>query len=139
MPPLFNRPYNPFSSIYGEEGLFDVLNDNPYTSIFTGSERGEQLLGRTAISSRLVANQGLNYRASNIFQNAFQAYGNLVTQATLRGNEPPEFADYLSRRNSNRNSLGRQIADSNLRQSGAFARSALESRGSRQSVLSRVY
>ena len=138
MPPL-RAPNNPFSAIYGKDSLLSGLVDNPYTSLFTGSEQGEGLLGRSVISSQLGSNQGLSFRANDIFQRAFQAYGNLITNATLRGDDPPDFAEYLSRRSSDRNSVGRQLADSNLRQSGAFARSSQESRGGRISILSRVY
>ena len=140
MPPLARTSNNPFELLYGRDGLLSNLGDNPYTSLFTGSEQGEGLLGRALISPQLASNQGLNYRSSNIFTNAFQAYGNILTQATLRGDDPPDFAEYLSRRNSaGSNSIGRQIANSNLRQSGAFARSSQESRGARVSYLSRVY
>ena len=138
MPPL-RQQNNPFSSIYGKNSLLDVLDTNPYASFFTGSEQGEGLLGRSVISGQLGSNQGLSYRATDIFTRAFQSYGNLLTNAVLRGDDPPDFTEYLSRRSSDRNSVGRQIADSNLRQSGAFARSATESRGNRISVLSRVY
>ena len=140
MPPLARRGNNPFQLLYGDEGILGNLNENPYASLFTGSEQGEGLLGRSVISGQLASNQGLNYRASNIFSRAFQSYGNLLTNAILRGDDPPDFTEYLSRRNSQgNNSVGRQIADSNLRQSGAFARSSQESRGGRISYLSRVY
>ena len=139
MPPLLagNRP-NPYEQIYGQ-GLLSRLSDNPYASFFSGNEQSEGLLGRAVISPQLQGNQGLSFRANAIFQNAFQSYGNLVAQGILGGSTPTRFEDFLSARNSQRGSLAREIADSNLRQSGAFARSTQGSRGSGLRVLSRAY